>query len=60
MIDADGTGQRKLEELRKHSGTNWTDYEEEFLAHVQKLEYKSLSDKQKALVGRLHDKMRGL
>lgn len=60
MIDSDTTGQRKLDEVRKGQDTvDWSEYEEKFLHDMQGRTYAALSDRQKSMIGRLHDKLMG-
>jgi hypothetical protein len=59
MIDIDEVGENKLKELKKATDLTgiWTDFEEAFLLDMRHRTYASLSNKQKALVGRLYDKL---
>lgn len=58
MIDTDETGQMKLLEITKAvDELDWTDWEIDFLGTVQGKEYKMLTVRQQATIGRLFDKL---
>lgn len=60
MIDTDETGQKKLDELiQAHDSFGWTQWEWNFIDSVNLRIYRQLSSKQKDIVGRLHDKLKG-
>lgn len=60
MIDTDETGQRKWTDITRavNSGP-WNEWEQGFIYSMLRTPYRNLSDKQKALVGRLFDKLNG-
>lgn len=61
MIDTNETGQKKLTELAEAADQfEWSDYELKFIEDNADAAYPTMSSRQKAMVGQLHDKlMRG-
>ena len=60
MIDTDETGQKKLDEIRrehKRDADALDDWEKHFFHVIRFFNYAQLSPKQKAAVGRTHDKL---
>lgn len=59
MIDTDQTGTEKQTEILENlDAFEWTDWEQEFIETTLRIrDYPYLSEKQKAIVGRLYDKL---